>query len=1375
MALDSIETARKEIAKIYIAAFNRVPDEGGLQNWMNQYTAGLMTYAQIATDFTNQAEYIAAYPSYLTSSEYITEIYENVFGRSPDAGGLQNWINQIDNPTVSGISRTTVMYEMLESASAAGNTDGERLDNQAEFGVQSVLDGVPTVAATAQLVNITSNDATVAAATAAVANSANSINGSTFTLTTGADAVTGTVYNDTIIATEDSLSSADVLDGNEGTDTLRYANSDVAVTESGFELSGIEYLQVTADGTGATTFDVTGTTGVTKLTNANSSQNVIFTGVKAVPTVGLSMTGVTAGDTRVTFTSDAIVGTADTLNISLDNVKTITNAAASRIASASNGIETVAITTTGTRSMLFDIQVGQTSVEIAGDKDLSIDDAGITLDGTTNINATEFTGNLTLGALDSATVANDVVVAGGTGNDRVDFSNGFEAGDSFDGNEGTDTIALSYDEADTRTSLTTTGALTDVEELAITDEINAVNTTGDTALDMDMFSGITKVIFEAGVDTGDTVTVDDAVTGITVKVDVDSDDDLVDGTVAVDLKTDGTADEVTFEMSDVEDAVVMTELEANDAETVNISVADGDTAVGVDSLTVTTLDIDDATTLNISGDADFIITNVDDPATPVLSVVNASTMTGDLTISGMNTKATGATITLGAGDDTYNVATSNGADTITLGAGADTIVYNAPAQSDRDMDTITDFVSGTDIVDVRALMGGVGTASSVQFVGNRATFAQAQGALSGIGGTMDAVFQVDEQILWVDSTLDGTLDNNDFRIKLDGVTAITAADLGFTAGVTFTANTVGFNLATAPDSVEDNAVGTEDDTINATVAQMVGATINGLGGADVLNISATAAAGEIANRTMSGIETVNLDNTVEGILVTVGDLAADGGDIATLNGTSDHVQSLEVANTSDLTSTAITNIETLIVTGGTVTMTAAQHNAFATITAAAAGDQITLTTAGTITANDAVATYSVVEGSLVTVGTTAGALAQIITETGVVGTVSTITLGNGTYTGVYTGIDATDIVKVGTTTNVSANTGLNAGAVMSFQNAATAVAGLTLNNTQNGAVTFADTTLAQTVTVNGAADTFSVADGIESYDVIGGSVVTVTATNTAVNIDADNTAASTILVGGNTVTGTYLMANAADVITATTGANISGATITTAEVLNLTGTITMTAAQLAAFTTENAAGAADGVILTTSAAHGTIDVDYEAVTFNGTGADTANFTLADSATLAQSVAVSLAGGGADVITITNAAVDTAVYDDFKVINITGFAADDKIATIETAQSATSTGIFTNNYAGGVLVLADSGVVEIDATAYQAGVLTNGAAVLAWLNVAGVTSTAANDVVTVVAYNGAGTAGIYQMHDVAGASAFDSIELIGTVNMADNGFVGANFA
>lgn len=149
------------VAKIYIAAFNRVPDSGGLSNWVNQRVAGVMDYDQIAQAFTNQDEYIATYGSSLSNSEYVSLIYVNVFGRAADSSGLQNWTNQLDYSSVTGFDRGNIMKAMLDVASTAGNTDGIRLENQAKFGVDAVKAGYAVDKATTLLSQITSDISTI--------------------------------------------------------------------------------------------------------------------------------------------------------------------------------------------------------------------------------------------------------------------------------------------------------------------------------------------------------------------------------------------------------------------------------------------------------------------------------------------------------------------------------------------------------------------------------------------------------------------------------------------------------------------------------------------------------------------------------------------------------------------------------------------------------------------------------------------------------------------------------------------------------------------------------------------------------------------------------------------------------------------------------------------------------------------------------------------------------------------------------------------------------------------------------------------------------------------------------------------------------------
>jgi hypothetical protein len=90
------------------------------------------------------------------------------------------------------------------------------------------------------------------------------------------------------------------------------------------------------------------------------------------------------------------------------------------------------------------------------------------------------------------------VVTGGTGDDTADFTNGFEEDDSFDGGEGTDTIRLTQAVA----SGTIEGTLTSIEQLNVSDD-------GTGTVDMDSYSGVTKVIYDAGLLDNGTATVDD--------------------------------------------------------------------------------------------------------------------------------------------------------------------------------------------------------------------------------------------------------------------------------------------------------------------------------------------------------------------------------------------------------------------------------------------------------------------------------------------------------------------------------------------------------------------------------------------------------------------------------------------------------------------------------------------------------------------------------------------------------------------------------------------------------------------------------------------------------------------------------------------------
>ena len=62
----------EEVAKLYVAFFNRAPDAEGLHYWVED--SGL-TIEEIAQSFFDQSETHDRYPESLSNEEFIIEIY----------------------------------------------------------------------------------------------------------------------------------------------------------------------------------------------------------------------------------------------------------------------------------------------------------------------------------------------------------------------------------------------------------------------------------------------------------------------------------------------------------------------------------------------------------------------------------------------------------------------------------------------------------------------------------------------------------------------------------------------------------------------------------------------------------------------------------------------------------------------------------------------------------------------------------------------------------------------------------------------------------------------------------------------------------------------------------------------------------------------------------------------------------------------------------------------------------------------------------------------------------------------------------------------------------------------------------------------------
>jgi hypothetical protein len=96
-------------ARLNRAAFLRNPDTGGFDYWVRKRWAGSGPVS-IANHFTASSEFERKYGS-LSTNDFVTRIYQNVFDRNPDPGGRAYWVKKLDG----GAGRGRMLYELSNS------------------------------------------------------------------------------------------------------------------------------------------------------------------------------------------------------------------------------------------------------------------------------------------------------------------------------------------------------------------------------------------------------------------------------------------------------------------------------------------------------------------------------------------------------------------------------------------------------------------------------------------------------------------------------------------------------------------------------------------------------------------------------------------------------------------------------------------------------------------------------------------------------------------------------------------------------------------------------------------------------------------------------------------------------------------------------------------------------------------------------------------------------------------------------------------------------------------------------------------------------------------------------------------------------------
>lgn len=103
--------------RLYLAYFDRWPDDSGLSYWVDVYRNGYGLVA-ISTEFALSPEFVNTYGA-LDDRAFVNLVYRNVLGREPDQRGFDHWMSRMN----AGMSRGELMIAFSESEEFRNSTD----------------------------------------------------------------------------------------------------------------------------------------------------------------------------------------------------------------------------------------------------------------------------------------------------------------------------------------------------------------------------------------------------------------------------------------------------------------------------------------------------------------------------------------------------------------------------------------------------------------------------------------------------------------------------------------------------------------------------------------------------------------------------------------------------------------------------------------------------------------------------------------------------------------------------------------------------------------------------------------------------------------------------------------------------------------------------------------------------------------------------------------------------------------------------------------------------------------------------------------------------------------------------------------------------
>jgi hypothetical protein len=582
--------------------------------------------------------------------------------------------------------------------------------------------------------------------------------------------------NDTIIYTA-NFTTADTIDGGDGTDALRAISADLvtasATTPTTYRVTNIETIQATTQLANSASITVANiSTAATRLNLALTGAVIAGTadtivggsgsftlglgGSAAANTAGrlTNASTVTVNDTGIaitdslTITHSAANSTTglnidvyDSSNLAINGYETVTISSGSVAGGATSALGTVTVTAdvggTTAETVNFTganlVTVGVITADIINASALTAS-SGTVFDMVTASTATNITGsagaddlhgNTALASSINGGAGNDTIT-GGTGNDTLiggdgldQITNGGGAGDNVDGGAGNDTFVATLTSGNTIVG----GEGTDVLSLAVAataatatgvSGFETFRLTANTAQDMIQFIDNNTFTRIEGALAGATTAFSNVGLGVTTFATT-----IAGNTSTFTRLVDTSSNSLNVVLLGNAITAAFT---APDEETITLS-----TSSAVGATTLTTLTATDLHTLNITGTNAITITDAiaaNSTTAGTTLTINASANTGGVSLSAINSTivanitgsanavntlvGTGGSDTITGGGLVDNITGGIGYDTLVGGAGGDNFIFantatGTPSATGSAFDVISDYVSGSDVIDFGAI------------------------------------------------------------------------------------------------------------------------------------------------------------------------------------------------------------------------------------------------------------------------------------------------------------------------------------------------------------------------------------------------------------------------------------------------------------------------------------------------------------------------------------------------------------------------------------------------------------------------------------------------------------------------------------------------